>query len=57
VNNVRLELRLLAHSIDAATLSTVLPHRPGRRRRHQYGPATSIALLLAALAALAFGFH
>jgi hypothetical protein len=51
--NARLEVRLLAHDIDAVTLSA----GPRRRRRHQYGPATSIALLLAAAAALAFGFH
>jgi hypothetical protein len=47
-----LEVRLLAHSIDAVTRTA-----PRRRRRSQYGPATSIALLLAAAAALAFGFH
>jgi hypothetical protein len=49
--NARLEARLLAHGIDAVTLSA--GHRR-KRRNHYYGPAMTIALLLVAFAALAF---
>jgi hypothetical protein len=51
--NARLEVRLLAHSIDATTFSAGRP----RRRGKAHGTALTIALGLAALALLAFGWR
>lgn len=48
----RLEVRLLAHSIDAATFSAGRP-----KRRRPYGHAMTLAVGLVALALLAFGWR
>ena len=55
MNNIRLEVRLLAHSIDACTFAV-----PAKRKSRKSipGPALTIALALAALAMVAFaGCH
>lgn len=53
MNNQRLELRLLAHSIDAATLSA--GHRRKRKNRITAGEKFAIAFIVALVAAFIIG--
>lgn len=53
MNNVRLELRLLAHSIDAATLSAGGPRR--RKSRITTGEKLAIAFVAALVVAFIIG--
>ena len=53
MNNQRLELRLLAHSIDAATLNA--SHRRKRKNRITTGEKFAIAFVAAIAAAFIIG--